>query len=83
MSAKSATMPLQQQQAIVDFLCRVAGAQDVQLQTVKLLTGGAIQENWLLELEVTGGNYAGHLAVRTGRPRRSAVASGAVAVLAT
>ena len=63
MSAISATMPLQQQQAIIDFLFRVAEAQDVQLQTVKLLTGGAIQENWLLELEVTGGNYAGHLAV--------------------
>ena len=63
MSANSATMPLLQQQAIIDFLSRVAEAQDVQLQTVKLLTGGAIQENWLLELEVTGGNYAGHLAV--------------------
>ena len=75
MSAKSATMPLQQQQAIIEFLCRVAGAQDVQLQTVKLLTGGAIQENWLLELEVTGGNYAGHLAVVLRSDAASAVSS--------
>ena len=75
MSATSATMPLAQQQAIIDFLCRVSEAQDVQLQTVKLLTGGAIQENWLLELAIIGGDYAGHLAVVLRSDAASAVSA--------
>lgn len=41
------------------FLARATEAESVSLTKAKPLTGGAIQENWLLMLEVTGGPYKG------------------------
>ncbi len=56
-------MALGQQQAIAAFICRMTAAEQVQIVAVKLLTGGAIQENWLLDLAIIGGDYAGNLSV--------------------
>ncbi|WP_178119018.1 phosphotransferase family protein [Pseudomonas akapageensis] len=42
-----------------DFLCVQAGAQRVTVEHQKLLSGGAIQENWLLDVCVEGGPHAG------------------------
>jgi len=41
------------------FLCAHAGAQQVRVEQQQRLSGGAIQENWLLEVSVEGGAYAG------------------------
>ena len=41
------------------FLCVQAGAQRVTLEQQQRLSGGAIQENWLLDVSVEGGPYAG------------------------
>lgn len=41
------------------FLCVQAGAQRVTLEHRQRLSGGAIQENWLLEVRVEGGPHAG------------------------
>jgi aminoglycoside phosphotransferase (APT) family kinase protein len=75
MSSATTVMAQQQQQAIAAFLRQVTAAEYVQIVAVKLLTGGAIQENWLLELEITGGNYAGNLAVVLRSDAASAVSS--------
>jgi hypothetical protein len=41
------------------WLCRALEAERVTLSTIERLPGGAIQENWLLELDVAGGRWAG------------------------
>lgn len=41
------------------FLCAQAGAQRVTVDNQQRLSGGAIQENWLLDVNVEGGAYAG------------------------
>lgn len=45
------------------FLAQAAGAQAVDVVDARPLSGGAIQENWLLDLQVHGGPQAGALAV--------------------
>lgn len=41
------------------FFTRAAEAESVSLARTKPLTGGAIQENWLIVLDITGGPYKG------------------------
>lgn len=41
------------------FLCAQAGARRVTVDNQQRLSGGAIQENWLLDVSVEGGAYAG------------------------
>lgn len=64
-----------QQQAVAAFICQMAAAKQVQIVAVKLLTGGAIQENWLLDLTIIGGDYAGNLSVVLRSDAASAVSS--------
>ncbi|NBA96890.1 phosphotransferase family protein [Pseudomonas sp. R5(2019)] len=42
------------------FLCAQAGAQRVTIEHQQRLSGGAIQENWLLDVRVEDGPHAGH-----------------------
>ncbi len=46
--------------ALETFLTEASGAEAVTLEDAGALTGGAIQENWLLDLRVHGGPRAGH-----------------------
>lgn len=50
-----------QQEAIERFVAQVAGAAHVHIAQVKLLSGGAVQENWLLDLLIEGGPHQGTL----------------------
>jgi aminoglycoside phosphotransferase (APT) family kinase protein len=45
------------------YICRQSGADRVHMSNMKLLPGGAIQENWAADVEITGGPQEGHLAV--------------------
>jgi len=56
--------------ALEDFLRRQAGADRVAIADVKLLSGGSIQENWLIRADVAGGDHAPELdlVVRTDAP---------------
>jgi aminoglycoside phosphotransferase (APT) family kinase protein len=42
------------------YLCAQAGARRVTVNNQQRLSGGAIQENWLIEVSVEGGAYAGN-----------------------
>lgn len=57
------------------WLAEVASAASVQIVTARPLAGGAIQENWSLDLSVTGGPMAGRhgLVLRTDAPTRVGV----------
>ena len=44
---------------LADWLRDVAEAADVQVEDASLLSGGSIQQNWLLRLRLTGGPHAG------------------------
>ncbi len=52
------------------WIARAAGAAAVTLRDAKPLKGGAIQENWLVALEIGGGPFAGRqeLVLRTDAP---------------
>lgn len=50
-----------QQQAIADFIKQKVGADQVTIKAMEKLSGGAIQENWLLDAQVEGGDHAGLL----------------------
>jgi aminoglycoside phosphotransferase (APT) family kinase protein len=52
------------------FLAQASGAKLVEVTGLELLSGGAIQENWGLDAEFTGGSLAGRqrLALRTNAP---------------
>lgn len=60
--------------ALCDFFAHQTQAQQVRIQQTHLLTGGAIQENWCLELSVSDGMYAGVLSVVLRADAASAVA---------
>ncbi len=47
-------------QAVEAFVARASGADRVAIHDARQLSGGAVQENWLLDLEVEGGAQAGH-----------------------
>lgn len=55
MAAKSIDSQLE---ALSEYLKAIWGARDVQVREAKRLSGGAIQENWLLSLTVDGGLQA-------------------------
>ncbi len=60
---------------IETFLAEQAGAEKVSLFEVRPLSGGAIQENWLLEADFSDGPYAGRqaLVLRSDAPSGVAV----------
>jgi len=61
--------------ALGDFVRASFGAESVSVGDCRKLSGGAIQENWLVDLDVAGGNHAGALetVVRTDAPSGVAV----------
>lgn len=63
------------QSALARFITRAAGAKGAAITEAKLLSGGAIQENWALRAEIDGGPLAGshELVVRTDSPSGVAV----------
>lgn len=66
---------LERKQDLETWLVAQAGAQGVTISDATPLTGGAIQENWKLTLEIEGGPYDGRLEVvlRTDAPSGVAV----------
>lgn len=60
------------------FIAGAAGAQAVRIGEMRLLSGGAIQENWLVDAEIDGGPHAGTLAavVRCDSPSNVSVSHG-------
>jgi aminoglycoside phosphotransferase (APT) family kinase protein len=48
--------------ALEAFITRASGAYTVRIADARLLSGGAIQENWLVDAEIDGGRHAGPLA---------------------
>ena len=58
------------QEAICAFVVRASGARSAAIHALKQLSGGAIQENWLVQFVLDGGPYAGTLdtVVRTDAP---------------
>lgn len=61
--------------ALETFLAAAAGAEAVDVVDARPLAGGAIQENWLLDLRIHGGAFAGPLeaVLRTDAPSGVAV----------
>ncbi|MFO1049546.1 MAG: phosphotransferase family protein [Geminicoccaceae bacterium] len=70
-------MPLSEQSgpAIAAWLAGTTGARQVRVERLERLGGGAIQENWVLEVELAGGGRAGRhkLVLRTDSPTQVAV----------
>ncbi len=61
--------------ALADYVRSAFGAESVTVGACRKLSGGAIQENWLVDLDVAGGERTGALAtvVRTDAPSGVAV----------
>ncbi|MDP2227210.1 MAG: phosphotransferase family protein [Moraxellaceae bacterium] len=68
-------MQAEQKQAVERFLAEKAGADTAVVQEAKLLSGGAIQENWLLVVSLQGGAAAGQLECVLRSDAASAVAA--------
>jgi aminoglycoside phosphotransferase (APT) family kinase protein len=47
------------QRAVAEFLKTASGAQAAEITRLQLLPGGAIQENWAIDIEFDGGSLAG------------------------
>lgn len=64
-----------------NFIAREAGATRVDISKVTPLRGGAIQENWALDLTIEGGSRAGYhaLVLRTDAPSRVSASLGRAA----
>ncbi|ENO85104.1 phosphotransferase family protein [Thauera linaloolentis] len=62
-------------QALAAFIARAAGADGCEIGDARLLSGGAIQENWLVAATIAGGAHAGthELVVRTDSPSGVAI----------
>ncbi len=62
-------------EALEAWMRQAAGADHVSIAEARPLSGGAIQENWLLEIDVQGGAFAGRqeLVLRTDAPSGVAV----------
>jgi len=65
----------QRKPALETFLAAQAGAEAVDIADARPLSGGAIQENWLLDITLHGGPFAGRLeaVLRTDAPSAVAV----------
>ncbi len=63
--------------ALETFIASAAVAQRVDIKETQMLAGGAVQENWLIRAEISGGSYAGPLdmVVRTDSPSGGVSAS--------
>ena len=48
-------------ESVSQFVKEAAGAETVEVSNVRLLSGGAIQENWMVDFDIQGGEYAGKL----------------------
>jgi len=66
------------QERLCRFIAAAAGAQAARLVKVTPLRGGAIQENWAVDIDVDGGPQAGShaLVLRTDAPTRVAASHG-------
>jgi len=60
--------------ALEAFLARCAQASQARLTDIRLMTGGAIQENWALDIDFTDGPYAGRVEAVLRKDRTSSVA---------
>lgn len=49
------------EEKVAQFVKEAAGAHEVALSNIRLLSGGAIQENWMVDFDIEGGDYAGKL----------------------
>ena len=47
--------------AVERFVAQAAGASLANIVDARLLSGGAVQENWLLDVQIGGGTHAGRL----------------------
>ena len=47
--------------AVERFVAQAAGASSAKIVDARLLSGGAVQENWLLDVQIGGGTHAGRL----------------------
>jgi aminoglycoside phosphotransferase (APT) family kinase protein len=56
---KSHIAPADRQRALGDFLREASGAGAVEITRIELLAGGAIQENWGIDVQFDGGGLAG------------------------
>jgi aminoglycoside phosphotransferase (APT) family kinase protein len=54
-------MEQNKRQAVERFVTVAAGAESAVISDVGLLPGGAVQENWLVDIDIVGGPRAGHL----------------------
>lgn len=71
-------MELERQDAIAAWLARESGASSAEITACKPLSGGAIQENWALDVSFGGGSLSGtrELVLRTDAPSGVAVSLG-------
>ena len=71
-------MNMEAQQALAAFIAQSAQAASVKVLELRILSGGAIQENWLLDAMVEGGPHAGLLqaVVRCDSPSGVSVSHG-------
>lgn len=65
-------------EALAGYLARETGARALTISSVRQLSGGAIQENWILEVAAEGGCLAGHpkVVLRTDAPSGVSVSHG-------
>ncbi|MES2258486.1 MAG: phosphotransferase family protein [Pseudomonadota bacterium] len=63
-------MQAEMREGIEQFVARASGARSAGIRHAKLLSGGAIQENWLVQFDIAGGPFDGALdtVVRTDAP---------------
>lgn len=54
-------MEQNQRLAVARFIADAAGAASAEIMRVDLLVGGAVQENWALDVDIIGGPHAGRL----------------------
>lgn len=66
------------QERLCRFIAEAAGARRVTLANIAPLRGGAIQENWAVDVDLEGGNMAGRhaLVLRADAPSRVAASHG-------
>lgn len=47
--------------ALEHFIVTVARAESAAIASARILSGGAVQENWLLDIDIIGGSHAGRM----------------------
>jgi len=51
--------PVDRQRALARFLAEASGAGEAEIGRIALLAGGAIQQNWAIDVQIDGGRLAG------------------------